>query len=637
MKQWFSIQNKAESKLPAEILIYDQIGKDWFTNDGVSAKEFADALKEIPKDKEIVVGINSPGGNVWDGLAIYHQLKARGEKITTRIDGVAASIASVIALAGSKVLMPENALMMIHRAWGMAQGNAADMLKLAETLATHDGIIANIYSEKNGKTREENLKAMEVETWFNGAEARAFGLADELMPAQTISNSHDLSKFKNFAAKASAHKDDSTGNVPSIQVPDALAASSISAAPCGVVDGVASTPPENKTKKETTMSQTAPTPAEQPTPAPANNADVIAAINALGETIKNASKPAPGVEPLKAHVKKQITNGDELWKEASEIKDLAERTLFVRSEIKGKGLRFSPMNANSLGGTEITRIAQMTLDYLAVQMRPLSAFTTDFSAETAMPGKTITTRFVTQPSTADFSSSKAVADVTTTAKSITLDKYRGVSLGFTDLERTYTDVQMQDLFIRPSVTAIYEHIMASAFALVLNANYSSNVVSTAANTDADDIADYASTLSTAKCPTTGRSLILSSAYYANLAKDNAIQAAYAYGGSEAIRENQVPRVHGFDVFEYTGTIPTNSENLGSIALHKSALLIASRRVVPPQAGTWYGNVQSATDPDSGLTVDVRTHYDGTNQVLQTSLLYGVAVGHGAALVRIKTA
>src|SRR3954467_6739949 len=96
-RPWFTIKNEA-SKDAAEILIYDQIGKDWWSDEGVSAKEFANGLKAIPLDREINVHINSPGGNVWDGLAIFNQLKARQSKVVITIDGLAASIASVIAL-----------------------------------------------------------------------------------------------------------------------------------------------------------------------------------------------------------------------------------------------------------------------------------------------------------------------------------------------------------------------------------------------------------------------------------------------------------------------------------------------------------------------------------------------------------
>lgn len=266
MKSWFTIQNKADTE-PVEILIYDQIGKDWFSGDGIAAKDFAEALKEIPKDRQIVVGINSPGGNVWDGLAIYHQLRARGDKVTTRIDGIAASIASVIALAGYLVQMPKNALMMIHRAWGMAIGNAADMLKLADDLAKHDGVIAGIYSDKNGKSDAENLQAMEAETWFNGEEASAFGLVDEVTDTVAMAANFDLSRFK---------------HAPNSGVPVGPSA-------------------QTQQTRIQVMDNTPPAPAVTPTAAPAIDLQpVIAAIEGLKDSLKPVTPP--GAAPLGAQI-----------------------------------------------------------------------------------------------------------------------------------------------------------------------------------------------------------------------------------------------------------------------------------------------------------------------------------------------
>jgi ATP-dependent Clp protease, protease subunit len=177
MPKWLQIINKAAEKV-TQLLIYDQIGKDWFSNDGVSAKEFAETLKEVPKDHEIEVFINSPGGNVWDGLAIYHQLQARKDKVTVRVDGIAASIASVIALAGKELQMPANSMLMVHQASGIVIGTAEDMSAMSEKLKQHDQLIADIYAKKTGKSREKMMALMEAETFMNGTEAKQLGFAD---------------------------------------------------------------------------------------------------------------------------------------------------------------------------------------------------------------------------------------------------------------------------------------------------------------------------------------------------------------------------------------------------------------------------------------------------------------------------
>lgn len=194
-RPWFSVKNDAAAP-HAEILIYDEIGSDWWDGSGVNAQKFAEQLKAIPPDREIIVGINSPGGNVWDGLAIYQQLKARRAKVVTRIDGIALSIASVIALAGREVRMPKAALFMVHDPSTIAVGNSREMRKVAETLDKHRDAIAATYEEKTRKDRDELNTAMAEETWFTGDEAKAYGFVDVVTDDAPVANSFDLSSFR---------------------------------------------------------------------------------------------------------------------------------------------------------------------------------------------------------------------------------------------------------------------------------------------------------------------------------------------------------------------------------------------------------------------------------------------------------
>jgi len=194
-KHWFEIRNAASETDPVEILIYDQIGKSFWDDSGVGAKEFAQALKEIPHEKEIVVAINSPGGNVFDGLAIYHQLQARQSKVVTRVDGLAASIASVIAMAGRETRMPKNALLMIHDPSALAIGNAADMRKMADVLDKNKSVLVGIYHAKTGKPTAEIEKEMTAETWFTGPEAKDGGYIDTVTDQVSIANDCDLAPF----------------------------------------------------------------------------------------------------------------------------------------------------------------------------------------------------------------------------------------------------------------------------------------------------------------------------------------------------------------------------------------------------------------------------------------------------------
>ena len=174
---WLYYAPAASAGETATIQIFDQIGEDWFGGSGLSGKQFSDVLNEVGNGP-LLVEINSPGGNVWDGLSIYNQLRGRRAPVTTRVVGIAASIASIIALAGDKVEMADAALMMIHDPSGMASGTSEDMRKMADALDQHAEVLVGVYAKKTGKSPEAIRAAMKAETWFTTAEAIQFGLVD---------------------------------------------------------------------------------------------------------------------------------------------------------------------------------------------------------------------------------------------------------------------------------------------------------------------------------------------------------------------------------------------------------------------------------------------------------------------------
>jgi ATP-dependent Clp endopeptidase proteolytic subunit ClpP len=175
---WLYYAPAASAGETATIQIFDQIGEDWFGGNGLSGKQFSDVLAEVGNGP-LLVEINSPGGNVWDGLSIYNQLRGRKAPVTTRVVGIAASIASIIALAGDKVEMADAALMMIHDPSGMASGTSEDMRKMADALDQHAEVLVGVYAKKTGKSPESIRAAMKAETWFTTAEAIQFGLVDK--------------------------------------------------------------------------------------------------------------------------------------------------------------------------------------------------------------------------------------------------------------------------------------------------------------------------------------------------------------------------------------------------------------------------------------------------------------------------
>jgi ATP-dependent Clp endopeptidase proteolytic subunit ClpP len=195
MKPWYKIENKTDK---AEIWIYEEIGEDFWTGGGVTAKNFQKELSAITA-KQIDLHINSPGGSVFDGVAIYNLVKQHPANVTTYIDGLAASIASVIALAGDRVVMAENALYMLHNPSGMVMGTAADMRALADVLDKIRGTMAGVYSGKSGKPEDEINELLDAETWLTAVEAHAAGFVDEIADEMDLAA---CAKFVPVMAKA---------------------------------------------------------------------------------------------------------------------------------------------------------------------------------------------------------------------------------------------------------------------------------------------------------------------------------------------------------------------------------------------------------------------------------------------------
>lgn len=293
--------------------------------------------------------------------------------------------------------------------------------------------------------------------------------------------------------------------------------------------------------------------------------------------------------------------------------------------------------ANTLAGVNLERISQLSLDALITETLPLRQFVTDFSPEVKVSGDKITTRFASAwPAVQDMSTSKAPGDVTTVARTITLGDFDGVVIGFDDLERTYSDVELVDLFVQPAMSALIESVTTAMLGVITSANgFNQSADLAATDMNADAMADFAQALTTAKVPRTGRAAILSPTYYAGLVKDNVIQAVDSSGSSEALRDHRVSRVHGIAPVEYNGNIPNNSESMTGFVGHRSSLCIAARGVQKPRSGTWFGNIEDIVDPISGLPIQVREYYDGSKMVYEWALNYGVSHGVGAAGIQIR--
>lgn len=180
-KPWFIFGRVPESPAdPQEILIYNDIGS-W----GISASEFIAQAKAVPAAQPLRVRINSTGGNIFDALAMFNWLKARGN-VETVVDGLAASSASLVAMAGTKRTMPSCAYLMVHNPWSGATGNGDQLRAQADLLDQFAGVFADIYAKATGMAKDSIQKLMDAESWIVGADALKGGWVTHLTDAEPI-------------------------------------------------------------------------------------------------------------------------------------------------------------------------------------------------------------------------------------------------------------------------------------------------------------------------------------------------------------------------------------------------------------------------------------------------------------------
>ena len=185
---WYDIKNKKEN---ADVYIYGEIGYE------VDAKDFIDEIKALD-GKPFNLHINSVGGFVFEGQAIYTTIQNYKGKVTAYIEGVAASMASIIALAADEVHMSENSLYMIHDPIVGVYGNKAELNKKIELLNIIKEQMVNIYTKKTGLEASQVIDLMSAETWFNAEEAKEAGFVDVVMEAVKVAATYDLSAYKNM-------------------------------------------------------------------------------------------------------------------------------------------------------------------------------------------------------------------------------------------------------------------------------------------------------------------------------------------------------------------------------------------------------------------------------------------------------
>lgn len=211
-KSWFRM--KASGEKTADIYIYDEIGY-W----GVTARQFASSMKALGDLDHINLHIHSPGGDVFDGIAIYNLLNSHTASKTVYIDGLAASMASVIAMVGNPIIMPENAMMMIHKPWGITGGDANDMRDYADLLDKVEAVLIPSYAKKTGKSSDELALLLGEETWMTAQECLEHGFADQISTAVQAMARINSKRIEEFDAMPNALKNMITKPKATTQAP----------------------------------------------------------------------------------------------------------------------------------------------------------------------------------------------------------------------------------------------------------------------------------------------------------------------------------------------------------------------------------------------------------------------------------
>lgn len=193
LSKWAEMPMAAASSDDATVSIFDVIGEDWWTGGGFTSKRMSAALRSIG-DRPVTVQINSPGGDLFEGLAIFNLLRNHSQKVTVQVMGWAASAASIIAMAGDDIVMGLGTFMMVHNAWGAVIGNRHDFREAADLFESFDGAILDIYEARTGAKRADLENLMDAESFLSPSESIKHGFADR------VDDSLSLSEDANNAA-----------------------------------------------------------------------------------------------------------------------------------------------------------------------------------------------------------------------------------------------------------------------------------------------------------------------------------------------------------------------------------------------------------------------------------------------------
>lgn len=689
-----AILNKDDKDKPVEVLIYDDIGKSEWTGAGFDAKDFVNELKGVDENRELHVRLNSRGGVVDDGIAIYNRLKEWPGKTVAIIDGSAASIASVIAMGAKEVRMPKSAEILIHEAHGLAFGTASDMEEMSARLEGASNRIAGIYARKTGKSVETMRDYMRKTTVFDGEKAKEIGLADALTDQEPIYNlsKEDIENFRlppgKPPVKPPAKKGENTMNKAQIiaaiqKLGGTVAENATDDQLIAQLESLIEAKAKATDKKEPETKQDATLLALQESvkllreqnekekknrisaeidgfitndqlPAANREKYIVRAMadeSVLEEYRAMPSRP-PGVEPLSNML---VVGEDPKQLEKAILRNFGGNVILTPEQSRERGRvrasiitqnwdRLMPvMNTNTVSSDlKRTVILQQMIRAFAIKVLPLSAFSTVFNGirlegtdKVAVPYFPL----ITTASTA-FNASNGYdtfVNSNSDAKTVTVDKRQYIGLTWTSSELARQPFMDMGMAAMLTADQLGLDVVNDVLSIILLATYTNTAYAQAAAAfDSDDVMELKGRADTANWPAAGRSLVLNSAYDVNLLKDGAVKNAMAFGDNSPIREGRILRIGGFDYYP-DARVPANAQDLQGFIVFKSAMLVAFSPVNPTaEVRQQLTRYEVVTEPVTGAQFEYRMWGDATKdttkEIVESN--YGKIAGEVTALTRI---
>lgn len=604
VNNWLSYSPRAAANEPANIQIFDQIGEDWFSNSGVTAKSFAETLQAVGPGP-LNVEINSPGGNVWDGLAIYNMLRGRQAPVTTKVVGVAASIASIIALAGDTVEIADAALMMIHDPSGLAAGTSEDMRKMADALDQHAAILAGVYEKKTGKTASAIRAAMKAETWFTSAEAIDFGLADSITEKQP-------------AMQANAARAWVTAAISKLSTGSTNA----------VADGANTAPTSQTPHNMETKTPDPVVPAAPAAPAPAAPAAIdIEAIVAKAVAAAISAK-APTAAPAPEPIAPRIENlGNPLIEAHRKMQAGAQRRDFLiqnHAELLRQASIHAPQNANTFTSTLVVDyLADALITVAPTRLALVNAFSRNVGLDNLRPlavvrVKRYTTGTAAQTNPTNWETNN---DSTLAATSVTVDQ---ISKNFTVTQQELNQgFSLADLAAGSADLFAYG-ISDKLTAIMTAANFGTAItIGTAANFDSSDLPAILAAAKNYR----SKNLILDGGHIARIQFSGLTTAA---AGTVAMPDSRYGPLNngrfGFDVIAENNRWTGAETNAAGFVCGPDAIAIAAGLPVGMVAGEFIE--QRAVTTSNGLSALLSVWYSRATRSHMASydIMFGAAAG-----------